>query len=75
MASTAANAWTPLDILTLSFTTVRFSMTESVPEQMVITTKGYGKTQEEAVNAAIQDAVQKAIGILVISEQIGRAHV
>lgn len=69
MATTAANAWSPLDILTLSFTTVRFSITESVPKEMVITTKGYGKTQEEAVNGAIQDAVQKSIGILVISEQ------
>lgn len=69
MASTAVYAWAPFDILTLAFTTVRFSITESVPEELTITTKGRGKTQEEAVNAAIHDAVQKAIGVLVISDQ------
>ena len=69
MASTAVHAWAPFDILTLAFTTVRFSITESVPEEMTITSKGRGRTQEEAVNAAIQDAVQRGIGILVISDQ------
>ena len=69
MASTAVHAWAPFDILTLAFTTVRFSITESVPEEILITTKGRGKTQEEAVDAALHDAVQKAIGVLVISDQ------
>ena len=69
MASTAVHAWAPFDILTLAFTTVRFAITDSVPDEMTITTKGRGKTQEDAVNAAIHDAVQKSIGILVISEQ------
>lgn len=69
MASTAVYAWTPFDILTLAFTTVRFSITESVPDEITITTKGRGKNQEDAVQAAIHDAVQKAIGVLVISDQ------
>ena len=69
MASTAVYAWTPFDILTLAFTTVRFSITESVPDEITITTKGRGKNQEDAVQAAIHDAVQKAIGVLVVSDQ------
>lgn len=69
MASTAVYAWTPFDILTLAYTTVRFSITESVPEEITITTKGRGKTQEEAVTAALNDGIQKSIGILVISDQ------
>ena len=69
MASTAVHAWTPLDILTLSFTTVRFAITESIPDEISVTTKGRGDKQEDAVHAAIQDAVQKGVGILVISDQ------
>lgn len=69
MASTVTYAWTPLDILTLAFTTVRFTITESVPEELTITTKGRGNTQEEAVKAALVDAVQKGIGILVVTDQ------
>lgn len=69
MASTAVHAWAPFDILTLAFTTVRFSVTESIPEEITITSKGRGKTQEDAVQAAIVDSVQRSIGMLVISEQ------
>ena len=69
MASTAVYAWTPFDILTLAYTTVRFSVTESIPEEITITSKGRGNSQEEAVQAANVGSVQRAIGMLVVSEQ------
>jgi hypothetical protein len=65
----SAGAWAPMDVLTLAFSAVRFSITESVPEELTITSKGRGNTQEEAVYAALVDSVQRGIGILVITDQ------
>jgi len=47
-------------------------MSESVPEQITVTSKGVGKTQNEAVEAALNSAVQKAVGVLVLSDQTVR---
>lgn len=44
-------------------------MSESVPEEITVTAKGVGNTQNEAIEAALNSAVQKAVGVLVLSEQ------
>jgi hypothetical protein len=44
-------------------------MSESVPEEISVTAKGVGNTQNEAVEAALNSAVQKAVGVLVLSDQ------
>lgn len=71
LATTAAHsaAWAPLDILNLTFSTLRFSITESIPQEITIKATGVGQTQTEAVEQANNDAVQRAIGMLVLSEQ------
>ena len=65
----SAGAWSPIDILTLSFSAVRFTITDSIPEELTITSKGRGNTQEEAVYAALVDSVNRGIGVLVVTDQ------
>ena len=68
-SSVSAQTFTPFDYLSLIFQGIYFSMSESVPEEITITSKGIGNTQNEAVEAALNSAVQKAVGVLVLSEQ------
>jgi len=51
---------------------VHFIMTSLVPDQMTVKTSGVGKTQELAVKAALTAAVQKSVGVLIVSEQTVR---
>jgi len=44
-------------------------MEESSPKEIVVTSKGTGKTQQEAIDSALFASVQKAIGVLVVSDQ------
>lgn len=70
VASTAsAQSFTPFEYVSLIFQGIYFSMSESVPEEISVTAKGVGNTQNEAVEAALNSAVQKAVGVLVLSDQ------
>ena len=71
-ASTAVSAQPAFDtftLLSLIFQGVRFSMEESSPKEIIVTSKGTGKTQQEAIDSALFASVQKAIGVLVVSDQ------
>lgn len=68
-SSVSVQAFTALDYVTLIFQGIHFSMSESVPEEITVSAKGYGHTQKIAVENALNSAVQKAVGVLVISDQ------
>ena len=55
--------------LLIIFQGIYFSMSESVPEEITVTAKGIGETQAIAIETALNSAVQKAVGVLVISDQ------
>jgi len=69
MATKALAApWTAMDFVSLAIQGVRFSFSDLVPKEITVDATGYGKTQEEAVNNALVIAVQKGIGVLVVSD-------
>lgn len=68
-SAVSAQSFTPFDYLSLIFQGIYFTMSESVPEEITVTAKGVGNTQNEAIEAALNSAVQKAVGVLVLSEQ------
>ena len=63
-----AAPWTAMDFVSLAIQGVRFSFSDLVPKEITVDATGYGKTQEEAVNNALVIAVQKGIGVLVVSD-------
>jgi hypothetical protein len=68
-ASTTANAFTPIDYVSLIFKGIHFAASESVPEEITMTATGIGKTQSIAIENALNMAVQKTVGVLILSEQ------
>ena len=60
---------TPLDYVSLVFNGVRFFFSDSTPKDIIVTASGEGRTQDEAVNNALLNAVQKGIGVLIVSDQ------
>ena len=67
-AVSAAPVWTAMDLVSLAIHGVRFSFSDLVPKEITVDATGYGKTQEEAVNNALVIAVQKGLGVLVVSD-------
>jgi hypothetical protein len=68
-STTSTQAFTALDYVSLIFQGIHFSASESVPEEITVNAKGIGDTQPIAIQAAINLAVEKAVGVLVISDQ------
>ena len=68
-SSVSAQSFTTFDFVSLIFQGIYFSMSESVPEEITVTAKGVGETQAIAIETALNSAVQKAVGVLVISDQ------
>jgi len=68
-SSVSAQSFTPFDYVSLIFQGIYFSMSESVPEEITVTAKGIGETQAIAIETALNSAVQKAVGVLMISDQ------
>jgi hypothetical protein len=68
-SSVSAQSFTTFDFVSLIFQGIYFSMSESVPEEITVTAKGIGETQAIAIETALNSAVQKAVGVLVISDQ------
>ena len=69
LVAAPASAFSPYDVVSLMFQGIRFLHTESVPKEIVITETGVGKNQTEAVENALNLAVQRGIGVLVVSDQ------
>jgi hypothetical protein len=68
-SSVSAQSFTPLDFISLIFQGIYFSASESVPSEITVTAQGKGRTQQEAVESALNLSIQKAIGVLIISDQ------
>ena len=47
---------------------VEFLFSGSIPEEMTVSATGTGSTREEATQNALKEAVQKGVGILVVSD-------
>jgi len=62
-------AFSSVDAFFLIFKGIQFIHTESVPEELIITETGIGKTQTEAVENALQLAISKGIGVLIVTDQ------
>jgi hypothetical protein len=60
---------TPLDYISIVYQGVKFFASEPVPKEISVTAKGSGKTREQAIENALTEAVQKGIGVLVVSDQ------
>jgi hypothetical protein len=70
MASVSSvNAISPIDYVSLVYNGIKFFASKSVPEEFTVTAKGVGQTQPIAIQNALNQAVQSAIGVLIISEQ------
>ena len=63
------SVFTAVNYISLIFKGINFSIDETIPKEFTISVIGVGKTQSEAVEDALNIAVQKSVGVLVISEQ------
>ena len=61
--------FSPVDAISLVISGIRFFHSESTPKEIVVIASGTGKTENEAVNNALINAVQKGIGVLIVSDQ------
>ena len=61
--------FSPVDAVSLVISGIRFFHSESTPKEIVVIASGTGKTENEAVNNALINAVQKGIGVLIVSDQ------
>ena len=68
-AKAYAQQVTPFQMASFVFQGVRFVMTQSVPAEIEVKGEGTGKTREEAVQNALIDAVQKGLGLLIVTDQ------
>jgi hypothetical protein len=64
-----ASSFSAYDFISIAYSGIKFMHTKSVPEEIVITETGIGKTQNEAIEQALHIAIQRGIGILVVSDQ------
>ena len=55
--------------LSLAFKGINFMLRETVPEEITVTSTGIGDNQQSAIRNSLNISVQKAVGVLVISEQ------
>lgn len=67
-ALAAPLTFSTIDMISLIVNGVRFSFSELVPQEIVVNASGTGNTKEEAVNNALITAVQKGIGVLVVTD-------
>lgn len=63
-----AMAAPPTTYLSLAINGVRFFFSETVPKEISVTSDGTGNSKEEAIQNALVAAVQKGIGVLVVTD-------
>jgi hypothetical protein len=54
--------------VSLAISGVRFFFSETVPKEIIVTSDGAGNTREEAIQNALVSAVQKGIGVLIVTD-------
>jgi hypothetical protein len=62
-------AFSSFDAIHLVFKGIHFLHADSTPKEIVVSEIGMGKTQTEAVENALQLAISKSIGVLIVSDQ------
>ena len=62
-------AFSSFDAIHLVFKGIHFLHADSTPKELVVSEIGMGKTQTEAVENALQLAISKSIGVLIVSDQ------
>jgi hypothetical protein len=67
--SVPAFTFTPIDYVSLMFKGVSFFFSDATPKDIIVTASGEGKTQDAAVQSALVNAVQKGIGVLIVTDQ------
>jgi hypothetical protein len=55
--------------ISLIFQGIKFVHSNNVPKEMTVKVTGVGDTQQIAIENALNNAVQKAVGVLILSEQ------
>ncbi len=68
LLATKAMAGPPIQYLSLAINGVRFFFSETVPKEIIVTSDGTGNTREEAIQNALVSAVQKGIGVLIVTD-------
>jgi len=68
LLATKAFAESPVHYLSLAINGVRFFFSETVPKEIFVTSEGTGNTREEAIQNALVSAVQKGIGVLIVTD-------
>lgn len=49
---------------------IQFTLSTFISDRMTVVTTGVGDTQEKAISAALHSAVEKVVGVLIISERV-----
>jgi len=68
-AKAYAQTVTPLQMASFVFQGIRFATADKPPPEIEMRGEGSGKTREEAVQNALIDAIQKGLGVLVVTDQ------
>ena len=68
-AKAYAQTVTPFQMASFVFQGVRFAIENAPPKEIEMLGTGTGKTKEEAIQNALLDAVQKGIGVLIVTDQ------
>jgi len=68
LLATKAFAESPIGYLSLAINGVRFFFSGTVPKEIFVTSEGTGNTREEAIQNALISAVQKGIGVLIVTD-------
>ena len=64
-----AQTMTPYQVASFVFQGIRFAISDTPPPEIEMKGEGSGKTREEAVQNALIDAVQRGIGVMVVTDQ------
>ena len=64
-----AQTMTPYQMVSFVFQGIRFAISDTPPPEIEMKGEGSGKTREEAVQNALIDAVQRGIGVMVVTDQ------
>lgn len=59
----------PHQVASFVFQGVSFIISNVIPKEIVMKGVGYGNTNEEAIQNALNDAVQKSVGIIIVTDQ------
>jgi len=68
LLATKAVATPNASYISLAINGVRFFFSETVPKEIIVTSDGTGNTREEAIQNALVSAVQKGIGVLIVTD-------